>query len=296
MNSFWQTGTNSGGSVLVCLQSSDLWEVTLIHSDNFLKHDFVAAANKLPRRFLLVPEGSSWDGFYTGRKQNSIVCRLRCEWQPAGCQKVLPLDREGKPSTDHFRVSPELQKGLSFLCYLWVETLEHSWAPIDFAVVNVERCIKCAWELVLAATPSRQPLHWAELPFRRQEELHLIFLISVSAFFVFSWHKFIPTANHSFAKERKWSIFTGTGNKCQREPLQWSGWAQIPNFNRCSQHGDKCNFPACAVWDIFNFSITGQKRALSVVFSLGNILPIILYSSIQMYVCVWDPPLISLAW
>lgn len=242
LNSFWQTGTDSGGSGLVCLQSSDLWEVTLTHPDNFLKNNFVAAADKLPRHFLLVSEGSSWDGFYAGRKQNWIVWRLGRVWQPAGCQKVLPLDREGKPSTDHFRVSPELQKALSLLCYLWVETLEHSWAPIDFTVVNAELCIKCAWELVLAATPSRQPLHRAELPFLRQEELHLIFLISVSPFSALSWHKFIPTANHSFAQERKWSIFTGTGNKCQREPLQWSDWAQIPNFSWCIQQKDKCNF------------------------------------------------------
>lgn len=254
MNSFWQTGTDWGGSVLVCVQSSDLWEVTLTHPDNFLKHEFVAAADKLPRCSLLVSEGSSWDEFCTGRKLSWIVGRV---WQPAGCQKVLPLDREGKPSTDHFRVSPELQKGLSLQCYLWVETLELSWAPIDFTVVNAELCMKCAWELLLAATPSRQTFHWAELPFLRQEELHLIFLISVSPFFVLSWHNIMPSANQCFAEGRKWSIFTGTGDKCQREPLQWSGWAQIANFNRCSQQGDKCNFSLCTMWDIFNFSITG---------------------------------------
>lgn len=41
-------------------------------------------------------------------------------------------------------------------------------------------------ELGLAATPSGQPLHCAVLPFLRQDELHFIFLISVSPFFFFS--------------------------------------------------------------------------------------------------------------
>lgn len=286
MNSFWQTGAGLGGSVLVCLQSSDLWEATLPHPDNFLKHSFVAAADKLPLCFLLVSEGWSWDGFCTGRKQNWAVWKLGRVWQPDWMSQSSPLGQGGQTKHWSFQSEPRTSEGFVLVCYLWVEPLEPSWAPIDFTAVNAELCTKCAWELLLAAPPSRQPLHPAQLPFLRQQELHLFFLISVSPFCVLSWHKCMPTANHSFAKEGKWSIFTGTGNKCQREPLQWRGQAQIPNFNRCSQQGDKCNFPVWAVWDIFNFSITGQRRALSAVFSIGNILPIVLYSSIQMYVCV----------
>lgn len=180
---FGRLGQIWGGFVLVCLQSSDLWVVTVTHPDNFdnfLEHNFVAAADKLPQLFLLVSEGSSWDGFCTGRKQNWAVWRLCVA---ASCMsQSSPLGQEGQTKHWSLQREPRASERFVLLCYLWVEPLEHSWAPMDFTAVTAELCTKCAWELLLAATPSRQPLHPAQLPFLRQHELHLIFLISVSPF------------------------------------------------------------------------------------------------------------------
>lgn len=46
-------------------------------------------------------------------------------------------------------------------------------------------CIKCGWRARFSATPSRQSLHSAVLPFLTHKESHLIFLIPVSPFLFF---------------------------------------------------------------------------------------------------------------
>lgn len=184
----------------------------------------MAAADKLPQCSLHI----SWDSrtqvflckccYAFCQAKKGAVWRSRCMWQTAGCHKVPPFG-PGRPSTHLFRMSPELPKGLSLLCCLWVKTL-HGWPPADFTGVNATSYAEnVVGELGLAATPSRQPLHCEGLPFLRQEELQLVFLMSVSPF-LFFWHEFLPTANRCLAKERKCSIFTGTGNKGQKDPLQ----------------------------------------------------------------------------
>lgn len=89
----------------------------------------------------------------------------------------------------------------------------------DFPAGSATSCAQnVVGEPGIAATPSSidRPVRCAALSETTGVTSHFS-KISFS-FFVCLWHKYISTANHSLAKERKCSVFTGTGNKCEKKP------------------------------------------------------------------------------
>lgn len=160
----------------------------------FLRESFMAAANKLPQSHSPISQGSPlWvflcqccDAFCTGRKQKkkkgcveTTMCRA-ASWM----SESLLLDRAdwtlilSEGAQNFKRVVPSmgfLSENTTQLTSDWFHSGE-----------CYQLCIKCGQRAWFSChTFQAAILPCAVLPCLRQEELHLIFLISVSPFLFF---------------------------------------------------------------------------------------------------------------
>lgn len=156
-------------------------------------------------------------------------------------------------------------------------------------------CIKCVWRARCSCHNFQAAITLCiVLPFLRHKELHLIFSNICFSFFFFSGINLSPQQTTVLLKRGSAPFLQEQVTNAKKKPaVKWLGRFQT----LIGVVGMKIHITLeCAVWDTGFFSMTDQKRAWTAAFSLGNVLPRILYTSIQMYgyVCACKHPLISL--
>lgn len=167
----------------------------------------MTVANKLPQCFL--HNWWSWwasvflskpcDVFFTVRKQKRIVQRRRWVWQPARCQKFSSWTEQAKQGS--FQNEPRISAGLVPSVLSLSENTAQLTSSRFHSSKRYQLCIKCGWRARVGCHAFQAAVVVCTvLPFLRQEELHLIFLIPVSPFFFFFffffWCIFNPIPSH----------------------------------------------------------------------------------------------------
>lgn len=135
-------------------------------------------------------------------------------------KKSLLLDRAGQMEPSSFQNEPRTSKGFVPSVLSLSENTAQLTSNWFHSSECYQLCIKCDWRAWFSCHTFRAAIALCSAALSETRWVTFHFSNICFSFFFFFWHKCIPSANHCLARERKCSIFTGTDNKCQKDPLQ----------------------------------------------------------------------------